>query len=504
VAGKEGLVRLFGPGLEPLGTLGTSGPAISALAYDPASGRLAAAAADGTLSIHPGGARTEPQRLRAHRDGFGLEWSPSGGHLVTHGTDGQALLWSTSGDGLATALEGPSILAAAFTPDGSRVVTRASDGTLRVWPLNGIGARGLFARHQGVIDTVVWSRDGRRLLTASHDGKARVLDRATGGVLSTLLDPAGIIHSAAWDPAERRILTASEDGTARIWSAEDGALLTALPAAGAPILFAAWSPDGLTVATAGLDGIIRLHRADGRGEPRRLEGHEVGVTHVVFSPDGATLVSASQLDATVRLWPLDGGAPRVLRADRAVYRAGLSPRGDLLAVAELDGPVRLFRAADLSELPPLRAWPARLWSSAWSPDQRRLALASFDGTVRVVALDDTGEPLLVRGPPSAVSEVAFSPSGRELAVASADGALRIAAVDWPLQRQRLAAATSACLTASQRLHLLGEAEDEAQSRYAECERRHQREPGVSDQPGPALPVTAAVPAASRAAERTSP
>lgn len=489
VAGDGGTIQLLGPNLEPLGLLGSAGPSVTALAFDPVSGRLAAAAVDGTLQFHSADGGAESRRLRAHRESFALAWAPAGGRLLTFGTDGRALLWSGAGEPLPTPLEGPSVVAAAFTPGGRRVVTRAREGTLRVWPVGDAGARGLLTGHLGYVDTVTWSRDGRRLLTASHDGTARTWDRSSGKELLVVRDPAGILHSAAWDPAERRILTSSEDGVARIWSAADGALLVALPPAGAPVLFAAWSPDGARVATAGLDGVIRIHAADGRGEVVRLEGHEAGITHVVFSPDGREVVSASQLDATVRLWPLDGGPPRVLRADRAVFRAGLSPRGDLLAVAEVDGPLRLFRAVDLSELPPLRAWPERLWSPAWSPDQRRLALASSDGSVRVVSLDGSGEPLLLRGHQGAVSEATFSPDGRELATALADGTVRVSSIEWPLLRSRLAAATSACLTIAQRLHLLGEPEEEARTRYAACERHHGREPAAPAPPSTVPPAT---------------
>jgi WD40 repeat protein len=485
LAGEGGVIRLLGPALEPLGELGIPGAAVTALAFDPVNGRLAAAVVDGTLRLYPADAGAGPQLLRAHREAFGLAWAPDGARLLTFGSDGRALLWSGPGEPVATPLEGPSVVSAAFTADGGRVVTRAREGTLRVWPLASAGAAGLLAGHLKVVDTVTWSRDGRRLLTAGHDGSARAWDRASGRQLLRVNDPGGIFHSAAWDPAEERILTSSEDGVARIWSAATGALLLALPPAGAPVLFAAWSPDGARVATAGLDGVIRIHRADGQGAPQRLEGHEAGVTHVTFTPDGRQLVSASQLDATVRVWPLDGGAPRVLRADRAVFRAGLSPRGDQLAVAEIDGALRLFRTADLSELAPLRAWPERLWAPAWSPDQHRLALSSFDGTVRVVALDGGGEPLLLRGNQGAVSEVAFSPDGRELAIATADGAIRIAAIDWPLLRRRLGAATSACLTTAQRLHLLGESEDEARDRFLACEQRHGRTPAAASRPAPA-------------------
>ena len=97
---------------------------------------------------------------------------------------------------------------------------------------------------------------------------------------------------------------------------------------------------------------------------------------------------------------------------------------------------------------------------------------------------------MLRSHQRAISESVFSPDGRELAIASADGTVRIAAIDWPLIRQRLAAATSACLTAAQRLHLLGESEDEARVGSTTCERRHGREPAAPAPPPTMPPQTA--------------
>ena len=410
VAGASGLIRLLGPGLEPLGAMGIPGSAVTTLAFE--SGQRPAGRGRGgrhpravRLPGRPGArvAARPPRRLQPGL-GAGGRRPPDfrhrrpGAPLVREPTSRSPPRWRGR-----RSWPPPSPPTAAASSPAPR------EGTLRVWPIADAGARGLLAGHRGYIDTVTWSHDGRRLLTASHDGTARTWDRASGRQLLKMTDPAGVIHSAAWDPAETRILTSSEDGVARIWSATDGALLLALPPAGAPVLFAAWSPDGTRVATAGLDGVIRLHAADGHGEVVRLEGHEAGITDVAFSPDGRQVISASQLDASVRLWPLDGGAPRVLRADRAVFRGGLSPRGDRLAVAEVDGPLRLFNAVDLTELPPLRAWPERLWAPAWSPDQRRLALASFDGSVRVVPLDGRGDAAGAAQPPAGHLRVGLQP-----------------------------------------------------------------------------------------------
>jgi len=492
VGGDDGVVRVFDRGLVQRASLGPPGAPVAALAFLPDGLRVAVACADGGLEIAPADGRGEPLRLRGHREPIGLAVSPAGDRLLTSGGDGRTLVWRTDVDEPPVALDGPAIFAAAFTPDGARVVGRTKEGTIRLWPVGALEPRDILLGHEGHVDTVEWSRDGARLLTAGHDGTARIFDRLTGHTLVVIEDPGRMLHSAAWDPAERLVLTASDDGTARVWRAEDGELVRELPAAPAHLLFAAWSPDGRRVATAGLDGLVRVHRTDGTGPVLELKGHEAGITHVAFSPDGATIVSASQLDATVRLWPADGsGPPRTLRADRAVYRAGLSPRGDELAVAEIDGPLRLFRAADLAELPPLQAWPERLWASAWSPDGRRLALLSFDGSVRLAWRDGSGEPLVVRGHVGLVAHAAFRPDGRELATAGSDGTVRITAVDWPLLREKLASATSACLTGAQRLHLLGEQEPEAQRRYQACERRHGREP-------PAVPPGSTAPSGSRA------
>src|SRR6476646_1074591 len=64
-------------------------------------------------------------------------------------------------------------------------------------------------------------------------------------------------------------------------------------------------------ATAGADGRIAIWTF-GKTEPDAvLEGHTAPIVALAASPDGATLASASW-DHTVRLWPLAGGAPRVL------------------------------------------------------------------------------------------------------------------------------------------------------------------------------------------------
>jgi WD40 repeat protein len=479
VGGQDGLVRVLDGSLRPLRTLGATGSALVGLAWSPDGSRLATAANDGTLRLEPTDGRGQPVRRHGYQEPFRLAWSPAGDRLLTVGVEGRSLLWDAGGELAPVVLEGPSLVRAAFTPSGAHVVGRTREGSIRIWPVAGPARRDVLLGHVGPIDTVVWSADGSRLLSSGHDGTARIWDRASGTELVQIRDPAGMIHSASWDPSETVVLTASEDGLARLWRASDGGLVRALPSAGARLLFAAWSPDGQHIATAGLDGLVRVHGADGQGEPLLLRGHEAGINHLTYSADGRTIVSASPYDATVRLWPAAGGPARTLRPERAVMRVALSPSGDRLAVAEVDGALRLFRTGDLVELPPLQAWPERLWAPAWSPDGQRLGLGSADGSVRIVPVSGVGAPLVIRGHQGRVNDIAFRPDGREVASASVDGTVRIAAIDWPLVRERLAAVTGACLGTAQRVHLLGETEPEARRRHERCERQHGREPPAS-------------------------
>jgi len=107
-------------------------------------------------------------------------------------------------------------------------------------------------------------------------------------------------------------ISGSFDSTAIRWSLTRNAAEQVLrfhsDAVNAVVLLA----DG-RAATAGADGRIAIWTF-GKAEPDKvLEGHSAPIVALAASPNGATLASASW-DRTVRLWPLAGGAPRVLDA----------------------------------------------------------------------------------------------------------------------------------------------------------------------------------------------
>src|SRR5690606_20003026 len=103
---------------------------------------------------------------------------------------------------------------------------------------------------------------------------------------------------------KERQVTGGEDGKIAIWKNGGAAPERTFEGHTAPIVSLAVSPDGKTIASASWDRTIRLWPLDG-GDPRVLNGHDQNVNGVAFTPDGKTLVSAAY-DATVRIWPLDG------------------------------------------------------------------------------------------------------------------------------------------------------------------------------------------------------
>jgi eukaryotic-like serine/threonine-protein kinase len=474
-ASEDGIARLWrADGTGAFVALPAAAPPLSGVAFSPDGARLVVAGGDGTAHVHRLDAASQPVRLRGHREAlFSAEFSPDGARVITSSIDGTVRVWHADGEGEPLVLRGHGAFNAAFTPDGRRMLTRGKDGAIRVYDAADPRERGILRGHEGLVDTVEWTRGGTQIVTAGHDGTARIWAISGAGTPVVFEDPSGILHSADLDPGETRLVTGAEDGVVRLWNASDGALLAELRGHEGPVLSAVFSPDGRRIASASLDRTVRIWRADGSGEPEVLEGHEGGLTSVTWSPDGRWIISASSLDATVRVWPSEGGAPRVLRAEHGVFRASASPDGHLV-LAEEDGGVRLFRLDTLEELPPLPIRPEALWAAMFSPDGERLALTSMDGTVRVVRVDGGGEPLVLRGHEAPVGHAAFSPDGRLLATAGADGTVRIWTVDWGALRAELRETTTACLPVAHRIQVLGEKAEDARRRNEACHHAHGR------------------------------
>src|SRR5262249_57250139 len=103
------------------------------------------------------------------------------------------------------------------------------------------------------------------------------------------------------------------------------------------------SPDGSALASASWDHTARLWPLAG-GAPRVIEGHAQNVNGVAFAPDGRALVTAGY-DATLRISPLLGGGASVITTlPTPLNTVAVAPDGEIVT-AGADGKVYVVSAA---------------------------------------------------------------------------------------------------------------------------------------------------------------
>ena len=122
----------------------------------------------------------------------------------------------------------------------------------------------------------------------------------------------GPVRALAISPDGTSAISGSFDSAAIRWSLQRNEAEQVLRFHDGAVNAVVFLGDG-RIASSGEDARIAIWK---RGEPQPsavLEGHEAPVVALAVSPDGTLLASASW-DRTARLWPLAGGAPRVLAA----------------------------------------------------------------------------------------------------------------------------------------------------------------------------------------------
>jgi WD40 repeat protein len=234
----------------------------------------------------------------------------------------------------------------------------------------------------------------------------------------------GTVRQALFSPNGALALTVATH--ARLYDARSGRLLRILP--GSPSVGAAcFSPDGRHVATGGADGVARIWPVDG-GSPRLLDGHAKAVRSVAFSDDGRFLVTASA-DGTVIVWTLDTGARVRLRLDGPVQSAVLSPDANVVLTVNTlaRGGRRVARLFDATSGKLRREYPQiGVTSAFFSPDGSVIATTSTDDTTRIWPVAGGDVVATLRQPDGNVVGGSFSPDGSKLVTASAGGS----AVVW--------------------------------------------------------------------------
>ena len=458
-----------------LGVLEGTGDPVTSIALSPDGRTMALGDEDGTVTLIDTETQERTDAYVAAGSVWTLDFDPSG--------DSVALTASTSPDLLQGVLavidassgavrtdvalgphpadpELPYFPTVAFAPNGRSVIVAYSVGDIDYSAPAAL--RRFDARSGDRLQTVARAAtsfshplqstpDGRLLVTSEETTFAidaetlRAVRRYPVGGSGGAISPDGGTLAVEGSDGGVRLLNLGSGRTRTLVGGSD-------PDSGHGI--GAFSPDGRTLTTSDADGNVVLWDVRQGREIETLSwrsgdegGH--GFSGHVFSPDGRNLYTASA-DSTVIVWDVVGdrrlGRSFATGYDSDYFRQSypppfaISPDGQSLAVARLDGRVELIDAETLRKTASFEAFGPPAVAIEYSPDGRRLAVGSVSGGVGLwdAASGKQLGPLLLapRGPlvnsPHDVQTLAFG-QGDVLAAAEVGGAVRA----WDLSRREL-------------------------------------------------------------------
>jgi WD40 repeat protein/class 3 adenylate cyclase/tRNA A-37 threonylcarbamoyl transferase component Bud32 len=414
------------------GTLEGRGGDLAGLAWSASGEFLAAAWADGHVSVWDLRGASPARTFRAHAVfGFAVAFSPDSGMLATGGADQVVCLWDTAqfaatraaGEDVAPVRtlrgHGDQVWAVAFSPDGRRLASASKDGEVKVWPLETAPIEDGFV---DVWNPVGFLDEGRTLLAQSTNGALQVLDLAQRKASKVEHLPVSVgTPSACLTRGNKRVAIPRPEGTVELWDlvASERPLVTV--ATGNTYFGSAFSPGGDLLAVVSGGAVVVWELPSGR-ERHRSAG---SFHYASFSPDGRSLalVNSSSLTVgdsrpVVTVWDSATFAKRLSLAGHTINitMVEFSPSSALLASAGHDNTVRVWDAASGRERFVLRGHLTGVNAAAFSPDERTLATAGTDGAVRLWHLA-TGQEMVARTfGPNLISRLLFSPSGDLLVV----------------------------------------------------------------------------------------
>ena len=273
--------------------------------------------------------------------------------------------------------------------------------------------------HGGPVRAVAVSEDGARAVSGSFDSSAIVWSVSRGTAEQVLRFHDSAVNAVAFLP-DGRIATGGEDGRVAIWQAGEALPQQVLTGHSAPIVALATAPDGARVASASWDRTIRVWPVDG-GAPIVLEGHQQNVNGVAFSRDGAAVVSVSH-DPQIRIWPLGGGAPTVATLAAPLNAVAVTADDEIVA-GGADGRV-YFYSLHGEPKGVVVATERPIIAVALSPDGQLVAAAGIQGAVSIIERPTRRLARTLVGPGLPVWAAAFLPDNRTLITGGTDRLVR--------------------------------------------------------------------------------
>lgn len=327
-----------------------AGGHIIALAWDPNGGRLAAAAADGPITILAADGSLI-RTLTGH--GFGtmaIGWSADGSRFASAGQDGRIVIWNLSAGVPAVCLEGGSawVEHIAWNPLGGRkgipcLLASAAGRHLRLWDENGALQRE-YEEHPKTISSIAW-KPGTQVISTTTYGQLALFG-VTQESPQRRFEWKGSILRSAWSPNGKFVATGDQDSTVHFWFEKTG---RDLQMSGYPtkVRELSWNAASRYLATGGGTDVTVWDciKSPEGSRPIQLQGHEEFISDLAYQHRGDLLASAGQ-DGRVIFWRPHHGkrATGGMGVNSAITNLAWSPDDRLLAAGTDSGSVIAFDA----------------------------------------------------------------------------------------------------------------------------------------------------------------
>lgn len=250
--------------------------------------------------------------LNDHSAGvYNVQFDPTGTRMISHSSDATARLWSVPHWREIAVLTGHrrSVAAARFSPDGRHVVTGGHDSA-RLWRSSDGALIAVLRGHNHQVDKLAFSPDGMFLTTGAQ--RAAINDRSfdnsirqwrvmDGNPVASLRAHEGNIRSIEYSSNGALLASGSEDGNVIIWSASPEKTLLQIHTDFTDVNDLLFHPDGKRLFIAGSHGSVQVWNWRSKNLIGKLQGHSMQVYDIAYDRNLDVLATTSA-DGTVRLW----------------------------------------------------------------------------------------------------------------------------------------------------------------------------------------------------------
>ncbi|MFV9503407.1 MAG: WD40 repeat domain-containing protein [Oscillochloridaceae bacterium umkhey_bin13] len=338
---------------------------------------------------------TLERRWRAQLDGYiiSLRCSPDGTQLAAAIADGPITIFTASGERLHE-LPGHTMGTTALDwhPNGRLLASAGQDGHVRLWDTQ-IGMQVVALRHAtSWVERVAYHPSGRYLAAAA--GRSLHVWDTLANLICTHTDHASTIADIGWKPGTEQIAAVAYGGTT-LWDLDVLTPLRRYAWQGSSLVLA-WSPDASMFATGDQDQTVHFWYAN-TGKDLQMWGYETKMRELAWDPTSRYLATGGGRDAVVwdtrasKKGPEDS-KPVMLGLHEA-YLTALSYQHTaskdapaMLASAGQDGLVALWRPTRSQKPLAQHGFNSPVSQLIWMPDDQALAVGCDDGTVAVLAL----------------------------------------------------------------------------------------------------------------------